>query len=56
MQVSGFETDLEKTLCVLALEKDTGDGFFSAAEISRILQERHGENIHWRTIAAILEK
>ncbi|SRR6266478_519074 len=55
MQVSGFETDLEKTLCVLALEKDTGDGFFSAAEISRILQERHGENIHWRTIAAILE-
>lgn len=55
MQVSGFETDLEKILCVLALEKDTADGFVSAAQISRILQERHGENIHWRTIATILE-
>ena len=55
MQVSGFETDLEKILCVLALEKDTADGFLSAAGISKILQERHGENIHWRTVATALE-
>ncbi len=55
MQVSGFETDLEKILCVLALEKDTVDGFLSAAQISKILQERYAENIHWRTITTVLE-
>jgi hypothetical protein len=56
MQPSGFESDLEKVLCVLGLEKDSGDGFLSAADIANILRERHRENIHWRTVATILDK
>ena len=51
-----FEAPLEKALCVLAAAKGRGVLALDAATIARTLHDEHGNNVHWRTISAQLDK
>ena len=48
-------TELDQALAILFLSKASGEGnWLSAAEISRVLQEKYGISFHWRTVQAVL--
>jgi len=49
--------DLERVLAVLFnLGFDSDRRWWSAAEVSRTLREKHGVRLHWRTIDALLSR
>jgi len=50
-----FEESIDKALAVLAVSKRDGTPWVTATGVSRILQEKHGVALHWRTIEAKLK-
>ena len=50
-----FDSDLQQALCILANNSSTSEPL-TTAEISRILREEWGVNLHWRTIGAAFDK
>lgn len=50
-----FDSELQQALCILANGSSTSEPL-TTAEISRILREEWGVNLHWRTISAAFDK
>lgn len=50
-----FDTELQQVLCILA-NNAYSDEWLTTAEISRLLRETWGLNIHWRSIGAAFDK
>ena len=51
-----MSTELEKALCVLSNQPRKDGDWLTSADISRILREENGMQIHWRTVATQLDK
>jgi hypothetical protein len=52
---SNFDSDLQQALCILANNLGSKEPM-TTADISRILREEWGINLHWRTISAAFDK
>ena len=52
---TGFDSELKQSLCVLANTTEP-DKWLTSADISRLLRENWGINVHWRTIGAAFDK
>jgi len=52
---TNFDTEIQQALCVLANNSHIGE-LLTTAEISRLLREEWGVNLHWRTIGAVFDK
>ncbi|MCU7807788.1 MAG: hypothetical protein KZQ73_07960 [Candidatus Thiodiazotropha sp. (ex Semelilucina semeliformis)] len=52
---TNFDSELQQALCILANNLESGEPL-TTADISRILREEWGVNLHWRTIGAAFDK
>lgn len=50
-----FDTELQQALCILANNLSSSEPL-TTAEISRVLREEWGLNLHWRSISAAFDK